>query len=295
MKNRNILFFYSYIYLGDILKKIMFVLLLLIPFRINAIGASSYIVMDQDTGRVLESSNMEKKSLIASITKIMTCIVAIEYGNLDKKVEINNSILASYGSGIYIQVGEKLTLKELLYGLMLRSGNDAALAIANEIADDEESFVFLMNDKAKKIGMQNTIFINSSGLEDNNGNGNISTVYDMAILTKYAMQNNIYREIVSTKKIKVVSNYKTYIWNNKNKLLHSYDNCTGGKTGFTKKARRTLVTTASADGINLIIVTFNDGNDFQDHKMLYEKYLKKTKNVFMNSGLVSNLLFWENL
>lgn len=246
-------------------------LIFLWPFSVGAVGASSYIVMDQDSKRVLEGSNINKESLIASISKIMTCIVALEQGNFDKTVKIDDSILKAYGSGIYIEAGEELTLDDLLYGLMLRSGNDAALAIAKAVAGDVKSFVFLMNEQAKKIGMENTSFVNPSGLEENDGTANKSTTYDMALLMRYAMQNNYFRKIVATKDIVVKSSYKTYSWHNKNKLLSMYEYCTGGKTGFTKKAHRTLVTTASKDNKNLIVVTFNDGNDFVDHKNLYEK------------------------
>lgn len=252
-------------------KVVLLALIFLWPFSVGAVGASSYIVMDQDSKRVLEGSNINKESLIASISKIMTCIVALENGNFDKTVKIDDSILKAYGSGIYIEVGEELTLDDLLYGLMLRSGNDAALAIAKAVAGDVKSFVFLMNEQAKKIGMENTSFVNPSGLEENDGNANKSTTYDMALLMRYAMQNNYFRKIVATKDIVVKSSYKTYSWHNKNKLLSMYEYCTGGKTGFTKKAHRTLVTTASKDNKNLIVVTFNDGNDFVDHKNLYEK------------------------
>lgn len=254
------------------LRKIIFLFLILIPFSVKAISASSYIVMDQDSGRVLEGSNIDKESLIASISKIMTCIVALEYGHLDDIVEVDNTILKAYGSGVYIQVGEELTLDDLLYGLMLRSGNDAALMIAKYVAGDVSSFVYLMNEKALELGMSHTKFVNPSGLEENDGTANQSTVYDMALLTRYAMQNENYKRIVGTKTITVKSSYKTYMWVNKNKLLSSYSACTGGKTGFTQKARRTLVTTASKDGMSLVVVTFNDGNDFNDHKNLYEKY-----------------------
>ncbi len=252
-------------------KFVLIMLIFLWPFSVGAVGASSYIVMDQDSKRVLEGSNINKESLIASISKIMTCIVALEQGNFDKTVKIDDSILKAYGSGIYIEVGEELTLDDLLYGLMLRSGNDAALAIAKAVAGDVKSFVFLMNEQAKKIGMENTSFVNPSGLEENDGTANKSTTYDMALLMRYAMQNNYFRKIVATKDIVVKSSYKTYSWHNKNKLLSMYEYCTGGKTGFTKKAHRTLVTTASKDNKNLIVVTFNDGNDFVDHKNLYEK------------------------
>lgn len=134
-----------------------------------------------------------------------------------------------------------------------------------------DGFAFLMNNKAKDLGMNNTSFVNSSGLEDGD-NANMSTVYDMALLSSYAINNSLYRKIVGTKDITVKTDLKTYVWHNKNKLLSSYKYCVGGKTGFTERARRTLVTNASKDGVNLTVVTFNDGNDFGDHKDLYEKY-----------------------
>ena len=231
--------------------------------------AYSYTLMDMDTGRVLESKNKDTPMLIASITKIMTCILAIENGTLDEIVKVDDSILKSYGSGIYISVGEEIKLIDLLYGLMLRSGNDAAIMISTHISSNEEEFVKLMNKKAKEIGMKNTIFYNSSGL-DNTTRGNLSTSYDMALLTKYAMQNDTYKEIVKTKKHTVKTNLKTYIWHNKNKLL-SNDYITGGKTGYTEKAKRTLVSTASKNNINLIVVTIKDSDDWNTHKTLYEK------------------------
>lgn len=262
------------------MKKIIFLLIVFfIPFKASALSASSYIVMDQDSGRILEGKNVESKRLIASITKIMTAIVAIEYGNVEDRVKVGNEIITSYGSGVYINIGEELTLDDLLYGLMLRSGNDAALAIAHHVGGSVDNFVFLMNEMASKIGMVNTTFVNPSGLEERDGSGNNSTVFDMAKLTQYAMNNEHYKRIVSTKDIVVKSSLKTYKWVNKNKLLHSYEYCTGGKTGFTKKAKRTLVTTSSKNGMNLIVVTFNDGNDFEDHKTLYEKYFNKYKVV----------------
>lgn len=261
------------------MKKLLYLIILMCPFLVKAISASSYIVMDMDSGRVLEGSNIEKESLIASTTKILTAITAINYSNLESVVRINQDVLKAYGSGIYVQIGEELVLDDLLYGLMLRSGNDAALAIASHVGGSKDNFVYLMNELAATIGMNHSNFVNPSGLEENDGSANISTVYDMALLTRYAMQNADYRRIVSTKDIVVKSSMKTYKWFNKNKLLSSYEYCTGGKTGFTQKARRTLVTTASKDDMNLIVVTFNDGNDFADHKALYEKYFNTYERV----------------
>ena len=255
------------------MKKVLLFSLLFF-LGINTIYAStntahSYILMDMDSGRVIESKNKDTPMLIASITKIMTCILAIENRNIDEIVKVDDSILKSYGSGIYISVGEEIKLIDLLYGLMLRSGNDAAIMISTHISGSEEEFVKLMNKKAKEIGMKNTIFYNSSGL-DNTTRGNLSTAYDMALLTKYAMQNKTYQNIVKTKKHTVKTNLKTYIWHNKNKLL-SYDYITGGKTGYTEKAKRTLVSTASKNNINLIVVTIKDSDDWNTHKSLYEK------------------------
>ena len=169
-----------------------------------------------------------------------------------------------------------MTLKDLVYGLMLRSGNDAALAIADYVGNGVDNFVSMMNHKAKEIGMKNSTFNNPSGLDEEAGN--FSTAYDMAILTSYAMQLKIYREIVKTKQYKLQTNKNTYVWNNKNKLLKLYDYTTGGKTGYTKIAKRTLVTTASKDGVNLVSVTLNDGNDFNDHMEMFEYAFSNYKN-----------------
>lgn len=198
----------------------------------------------------------------------MTCIIALENKDIDSLVTVDESINKSYGSGIYITVGEHLKLIDLLYGLMLRSGNDAAIMISTYVAGTEEDFVKLMNKKAQEIGMKNTIFYNSSGL-DNNTRGNLSTAYDMALITRYAMQNETYRKIVSTKKYTVKTDLKTYIWHNKNKLLN-YDYITGGKTGYTEKAKRTLVSSASKDNLNLVVVTIKDTDDWNTHISLYE-------------------------
>lgn len=260
-----------------LLKKLILVLLLFIPWNVLAIKASSYIVVDQDGGRVLEGSNINNKYLTASTSKILTAITALNYGNLDDTVLVGNEILTSFGSGIYIEVGEELTLDDLLYGLLLRSGNDAALAIANHVGGSVENFVFLMNEMAEMIGMKDSYFVNPSGLEERDGSGNSSTAYDMALLMRYALNNEDFKRITSTKEIIVKSSLKTYKWINKNKLLQSYEYCTGGKTGYTVKAHRTLVTSASKDDMNIIIVTFNDGDDFNDHRKLYDKYFNSYK------------------
>ena len=263
------------------MKKLLLFLLcinIFIPY-VNASTdtAYEYVLMDMDSGRVLASKNMHTPKLIASITKIMTCILAIENKDINDIVKVDESISKSYGSGIYISVGEEISLKDLLYGLMLRSGNDAAMMISSYVSGSEEEFVKLMNNKAKELGMKNTIFYNSSGL-DTETIGNKSTAYDMALLTSYAMKNDTYKEIVKTKKHIVKTNLKTYLWHNKNKLL-SYDYITGGKTGYTERAKRTLVSTATKDNMNLVVVTIKDSDDWNTHKSLYETAFNNYKSL----------------
>ena len=188
------------------MKKLIFLLFLLFPLKVGAISASSSIVMDLDNGRILYQNNIHDERLIASITKIMTAVVTIEYADLDKIVEVGDEILEAYGSAIYIELGEKLTLRDLLYGLMLRSGNDAAVVIAKNVAGSMDNFAMMMNEMASKIGMKNTYFYNAHGLEEEDGSGNTSTAYDMALLTKYAMTNSEFRKIFGTRKYTVKTN-----------------------------------------------------------------------------------------
>ena len=263
------------------MKKLLLFLLCINLFMPHVHASTSsayeYILMDMDSGRVIASKNMHSPRLIASITKIMTAILAIENKDINNIVKVDESIGKSYGSGIYISVGEEISLLDLLYGLMLRSGNDAAMMIASYVSGSEEEFVKLMNNKAKELGMKNTIFYNASGL-DTATIGNKSTAYDMALLTKYAMQNEIYKEIVKTKKHVVKTNLKTYVWHNKNKLL-SEEYITGGKTGYTERAKRTLVSTASRDNMNLVVVTINDSDDWNTHKSLYQEAFNNYKSL----------------
>lgn len=256
------------------LKKILLLItvLLLFPVKINAYSlGESAVLMEQDTKRVLVSKNMNKKKLIASTTKIMTGIIAVESGKLNKTVTVTDKVLESYGSNIYLSIGEKMKLKDMVYGLMMQSGNDAALMIADYLGG-EEKFVKMMNKKAKQIGMKNTTFSNPHGLDEKAKN--YSTAYDMALLMRYANSDPTFRKITGCKKHTVKTGEKTYVWTNKNKLLYTYKYTTGGKTGYTDKARRTLVTSASNGNLDLIAVTLNDPNDFKNHKELYEYAFK---------------------
>ena len=254
---------------------LIFLSCLFIPFSVNATS----VVMDMDSKRVLSGSAENETKLIASTTKILTAMVVINNTDIKNIVTVDENVLKSFGSGIYIEIGEKISVEDLLYGLLLRSGNDAAIALACYVGGSMEGFSILMNSLASSIGMTNSNFINASGLENEKGDGNTSTAKDMAILMSYAMQNEIFKRITSTKHHIVKTNYKTYDWYNKNKLLSMYKYTTGGKTGFTKKAYRTLVTSASKDNKNLVVVTLDEANDFDKHKYLYETTFKKYKKV----------------
>ena len=272
------------------MKKIILILFLFLPFKVFAYGTSarSAILMDMDSGRVLYGKDVHYVQSVASISKIMTAVVAIENSDIEKQVTIGNEILKAYGSGVYIQIGEEITIKDLLYGLMLRSGNDAALAISVAVSGSTEKFVELMNKKALEIGMKDTTFNNPSGLDEEKGN--FSSAYDMALLMSYAMQNENFRKITGTKDYTLKTNKNVYKWHNKNKLLGSYKYITGGKTGFTKIAKRTLVTSASRDDVNLTVVTINDGDDWDDHKNLYEKAFEEyTSYMILNKGEINIL------
>jgi len=225
-------------------------------------SASSAVLMDADSGRILYSQNADTPRLIASITKIMTAVVALEHGNTDETYSVTREDMAE-GSSMYLQVGEQLTLEELLYGLLLASGNDAALAVAHCVCGSMEEFVSLMNEKAKELGLTNTSFANPNGLDHENHH---STARDMAVLTCHAMRNETFRRLVSTRTATVGERVLT----NHNKLLSRYDGCIGVKTGYTKAAGRTLVSAAEREGQLLIAVTLNDGNDWQDHSNLLD-------------------------
>ena len=262
------------------LIKILIILISCTLTRIPTIYAESKkttgIVMDLKTGRILYENQSTEKQLIASTTKIMTAIIAIEKGELNKSVIIGNEILKMYGTNIYIEVGEEIKLIDLLYGLLLRSGNDAAVAIAVAVSKTEEEFVNEMNKMSEKLGMKNTFFQNPHGLDEKTKN--YSTAYDMALLMKYANKNKIFKKISSTKIYETTTKNKKYLWYNRNKLLNNYEYCTGGKNGYTPSAGKTLVTTAEKDGMELVAVTLNDNNIYETQKKLYEKIFEEYKN-----------------
>ncbi len=233
------------------------------------VSAQSAVLMDQSSGRVLFQQNSKEKLPIASITKVMTAILAIESGKMNRTFTTSQEALRTEGSSIYLKVGERMKLRDLVYGLMLRSGNDASRAIAEAVAGSEHGFVLLMNEKARELGMTDSHFTNPNGLEHPK---HYSTAYDMALMMRYAMGNATFREVTGTKLHRVPETNKeaARVWKNKNKMLSLYKYATGGKTGFTKVAHRTLISTASKNDLNLVAVTLNDGDDWKDHQTMFD-------------------------
>ena len=238
--------------------------LLCLPAQAVGTNAASAILMDAESGRVLYQHDAHRPRLIASTTKLLTALVAVERaGDLDQVVTVKGEWLGSEGSSIYLKAGEQITLRSLLYGLLLQSGNDAAMAIACHTAGDVETFVALMNEKAVKLGMKDSSFANPSGLNDDN---HYSTAYDMALLAQACLKNETVAEICATRSITVGT--RTFV--NHNKLLWSCPGCVGMKTGFTEKAGRTLVSAATREGMTLVCTTLSDGNDWNDHMALLD-------------------------
>ncbi len=237
--------------------------ILFLPVRAGAISAECAILIDAQTGRVLYEKKAEEKSLIASTTKIMTALVICEQTNVLDRVKIPKEAVGIEGSSMYLKEGEVLTVQELLYGLMLQSGNDAAVALAIYCGGTVEGFTELMNDKAHRLGMTQSHFANPNGLDSP---GNYSTARDMAILTAYAMQNPIFAQTVSTKTITIGER----CLRNHNKLLWQLEGANGVKTGYTNAAGRILISSVTRMGRQLIAVTFNAPDDWQDHKTLIE-------------------------
>lgn len=241
-------------------------------FDAEAIGTSAeaHVLIDADTGLVLSSSNENKKMKMASTTKIMTSLLALEEAEKENSVVTFREEMSAEGSSMYLSVGDKLRLTDLAAGMMMASGNDAANATALYIGESFENFARLMNNRAEEIGMKNTNFVTPSGLDDEE---HYSTAYDMALLMREAMKSESFAELSSCTEKTVEFVYpddKVTTYANHNRLLKSYSYCTGGKTGYTEAAGRCLVSSAEKDGVSLIAVTLNAPDDWDDHKALYE-------------------------
>lgn len=235
------------------------------PCYAEAVGtsAAAAILMDADSGRVLYEQNADARMLIASTTKILTALVAIREGDLSDVVTVKREATLTEGSSMYLKEGEQLTLETLLYGLMLCSGNDAAVAIADHVGGSQKGFVKLMNETAQELGMEDSSFANPNGLD---AEDHYSTARDMAKLACAAVKNETLLRIVSTQSVTIGGRTMT----NHNKLLRYVDGCLGLKTGYTRAAGRTLVSCVERNGQRLVAVTLQDGNDWADHQALYD-------------------------
>ena len=235
-------------------------------------------MLDAISGRVLYEKNSNERSLIASTTKIMTALIVCEQCNVLDRMRIPREAVGIEGSSMYLQEGEVLTLQELLYGLMLSSGNDAAVALAIYCGGTVEGFAELMNDKARNLGLHNTHFENPNGLDSP---GHYSTARDLAVLSAYAMENPIFQKTVSAKSLKIGRRYLT----NHNKLLWNVEGADGVKTGYTKAAGRILVSSAIRNGRRIVAVTIDDPDDWIDHtKLLDESFSRFTMKQIVRKG-----------
>ncbi len=246
-------------------------------------SAKGMCVMESSSKRVLFSKNEEIKLPMASTTKIMTAITAIESGaSLDSPFEISPKAVGISGTSLYLRKGEVFTLRDLLYGLMLISGNDASVAIGEYCGGTIDNFINMMNNKAKEIGATSSHFDNTHGLDSKS---HYTTAYDLALITSYAMQNPTFKEIVSTKNTKITnSDGKTRYLKNKNKLLSSLDGCNGVKTGFTDDAGRCLVSSCERDGMNVVCVALNCGPMFEESRTLLEDAFKTYQMIDLTCG-----------
>ena len=248
-------------FLGTAAVLLAAVLFLSMP--VDAISAQKAILVDGATGRVIYEKDADSRSLIASTTKIMTALIICEQCNVLDRMRIPKEAVGIEGSSMYLREGEVLTLQELLYGLMLHSGNDAAVALAIYCGGTVEGFAQLMNDKARVLGLTGTHFENPNGLDSP---AHYSTAADLATLTAYAMKNPIFAKTVSAKNVTLGARSLR----NHNKLLWRVEGADGVKTGFTKAAGRILVSSATRNDRRLVAVTINAPDDWNDHASLLE-------------------------
>ena len=238
-------------------------------------SAKSAYLMETTTGRILYEKNSEQKLPMASTTKIVTAITVLDNcENLDEVVNIKSNSVGIEGTSIYLREGEQLTVRELLYGLMLRSGNDASVALANHIGGSVENFCSMMNKLATDLGLENSNFVNPHGLDTE---GHYTTAHDLAVITAYALQNEEFAKIVSTKNIVIGQGESRRSLANKNRLLGNLDGCIGVKTGFTNDAGRCLVSACDRDGLKLVCVVFNCGPMFEESSEMFELVYKNYK------------------
>ena len=258
------------------------VLLAAISFEISAnasdlnLSARAAVLICVNNGEVLYSRNGDKKLSMASTTKIMTSLLALEYPEPDKEITVTDEMVRVEGTSMGLESGDSVSMRELVYGMLLQSGNDAANTVACVIGGSKENFAVMMNARAKQIGMNNTNFVTPSGLDDDN---HYSTAYDMALLACECIKNPEFAFICSQKRASLTYGNPPYLrtLTNHNKLLRMYKYSVGIKTGFTKKSGRCLVSAAEKDGVTLVAVTLRAPDDWNDHIALFEYGFSKCR------------------
>lgn len=240
--------------------------------------AKGCIVMERNSGRVLFEHNADERLPMASTTKIVTALTVINNGNLDEVVAIPREACGIEGSSVYLREGEKLTVRQLLYGLMLRSGNDCATALALHVGGSVEKFAQMMNETARSLGCCDCNFVNPHGLHDEN---HYTSARNLAIITCKALQNDDFAQIVSTKAVKIPNDGYDYprVLSNKNKLLYNFDDADGVKTGYTKKAGRCFVGSATRNGMQVVVVLLNCGPMFEETSQMLNVAFANYHNV----------------
>ena len=276
------------------MKKIISVILtLVLLFTLNIfasaenaleISAKSAVVISADTCEVVYSKNMNEQLPMASTTKIMSSVIALEYGAVDEMQKVTTDMITVEGSSIGLLDGDEVSLKTLIKGMLLESGNDAANAVAHIVGGNIPDFVKMMNNKAKEIGMYSTSFETPSGLD---GENHYSTAFDMAVLGAYAIKNPEFKSICKDKSDVVYYGNPPYrrVFTNHNKLLNLYEGAFGIKTGFTKKSGRCLVSAVCKDGKTLVAVTLNAPDDWNDHIKMYDYAFKKVNKIQLTEDL----------
>ena len=244
-------------------------------------SAQAEIAIELSTGTVLSERNAYARLPMASTTTILTAIIIIEDCNLDEEITVPDEAVGVEGSSIYLEREEKIDIRDLLYGLMLRSGNDSAVALAIHHSGSIEKFATVMNERAKKMGAENSNFKNPSGLPDDE---HYTTAYDLCTIACYAMKNEVFKEIVSTKNY--TGKYKSFV--NKNKILYKYEYANGVKTGYTLKAGRCLVSSAEQNGMNIVCVVLNCPDMYERSIDIFESCFKKYKLMKLNGGTIFN-------
>ena len=237
------------------------------PIFVSA-SATAEIAMELTTGKVLCENNADAELPMASTTKIMTAIIIIEDCDLDEEITVAEEAVGVEGSSIYLKKDEKIDVKDLLYGLMLRSGNDSAAALAIHHSGSIDKFVEVMNERAKQIGANNTSFANPSGLPNEN---HYTTARDLCNIARYAMNNKTFKEVVSTKNYS--GKFRSYV--NKNKMLTNCEGANGVKTGYTLKAGRCLVSSCEREGMDIVCVVLNCPDMYERSSDIFDECFSK--------------------